>query len=435
MMQKRSVWSVVRLVTGVALIAAVVGTVGCVSYVMPPVDMKAQRAPAHPDVLAAYQGQPPVTTVAEWQARQPLIRDALQKYVYGRMPPPIAPTIEARTPVRSALEKSGAEIEQITVGLGGYGKFNMILVTKAGDAHRRPVIVMENFCGNRPAFPDRPESVALTLTPVIDECNKGYAEPILQTVFGRHINQPPVKTILDRGYALAFFYAGDIVADVKEEAPAQLAKFAGDAPEGEQPGAIAVWAWAYSRAVDVLVADPRIDASRIAVWGHSRNGKSALLAAAFDPRIAAVIAHQSGKGGATLTDSHDGESVAQITGAYPHWFAKNYATFAGREAEIPVEQHQLLALIAPRPILLGNAKRDKWSDPPAAFRAAQGADAAYELLQAQGLDQPSMTKANLDARIAYFIRGGLHGVTSRDWREFLTFLDAHFESSEEAPER
>ena len=429
-MQKRSVWSVVRFVAGAALIAAVVGTVGCVSYVMPPVDMQVERPSAHPDVLGAYQGQPPVTTAAEWEARQPQIREALQKYVYGRIPPAVAPTIEARMPIRSRLEKEGAEIEQITVGLGVYGKFNMIVITRAGDTRRRPVIVMENFCGNRPAFPDRPESVALTLTPVIPECNKGYAEPILETIFGRHINEPPVKKILERGYALAFFYAGDIVADVKADAPAQLEKFAGDAPEGERPGAIAVWAWAYSRAVDILVADPRIDPSRIAVWGHSRNGKSALLAAAFDPRIAAVIAHQSGKGGATLTDSQDGETVAQITAAYPHWFARNYATFAGREGEIPVEQHQLLALIAPRPILLGNAKRDKGSDPAAAFRAAQGADAAYELLEAQGLDQPSMTKANMDARIAYFIRGGLHGVTSRDWRAFLTFLDAHFASNE-----
>lgn len=434
-MQKRSVWSAVRFITGVALIAAVIGTVGCVSYVMPSVDLRAERAPAHPEVLAAYQGQPAVTTAAEWQARQPLIREALQKYVYGRMPAAIAPIVETRTIIDSTLKKSGAAIEQWTVGLGPYGKFNMIVITKAGDTHPRPVIIMQNFCGNRASFPDHPESVAEPLTPFPKECSNTWAEPVVEALLGRYISQPPVGQILERGYALAFFYAGDVVADDKAAAPEGLAKFAGDIPEGERPGAIAVWAWAYSRAVDVLAADPRIDASRIAVWGHSRNGKSALLAAAFDPRIAAVIAHQSGKGGATLTDSHDGESVAQITAAYPHWFAKNYATFAGRESEIPVEQHQLLALIAPRPILLGNAKRDKWSDPPAAFRAAQGADAAYELLEAQGLDQPSMTKANLDARIAYFIRGGLHGVTSRDWREFLTFLDAHFELSEEAAER
>lgn len=435
MTSSSTIWSRLRFFAGIALICSVVGLVGCVSVMLPAVDTKSVGESATPPALGAFKGQPPVTTPAAWSARAPLIREALQVNVYGRMPPSIMPVVEARTMISSTLNKDGAAIEQWTVSLGDYGRFNMIVITKAGDTRPRPLIIMQNFCGNRPAFPDRPESVALPLTPVMAECNSAFAGPLIEAILGRHINKPPVKDILKRGYALAFFYAGDVVADEKDEAPAQLARFAGDAPEGERPGAIAVWAWMYSRAIDVLAADPRIDASRIAVWGHSRNGKSALLAAAFDPRIAAVIAHQSGKGGATLTRSTGGETVAQVTTSYPHWFAKNYATYAGREADIPVDQHQLLALIAPRPVLLGNGTRDKWSDPPGAFRAAEGADAVYELLGAQGLDQPSMTKPNFNARIAYFIRGGMHGVTSEDWRNFLSFLDAHFGSATEAGER
>lgn len=427
-----SIWSRLRMVAGATLVFSVVGLVGCVSVMLPAVDPKAPGVTATPDALAAFEGQSAVTTAAQWEARAPLLREALQKHVYGRMPPVIAPIIETRTQIRSVLEKDGAAIEQWTVGLGAYGKFNLIVITKAGDVHPRPVIVMQNFCGNRPAFPDRPESVALTLTPVMSICNSAIAGNLIEAVMGRYLNAPPISDILDRGYALAFFYAGDVVADVAEEAPVQLATFAGDAPEGERPGAIAVWAWMYSRAVDVLAADARIDASRIAIWGHSRNGKAALLAAAFDPRIAAVIAHQSGKGGATLTRSSGGETVAQVTTSYPYWFAKNYAAFAGREDEIPVEQHQLIALVAPRPVLLGNAKRDKWSDPPGAFRAAQGADAVFELLDAQGLDQTSMTQTNLNARVSWFMRGGVHGVTSIDWSHFLTFLDNHFGADSKA---
>ncbi|MEL7488985.1 MAG: hypothetical protein AAGJ87_17460 [Pseudomonadota bacterium] len=139
-----------------------------------------------------------------------------------------------------------------------------------------------------------------------------------------------------------------------------------------------------------------------------------------------MIAHQSGTGGASLNRRKKGESVKAITSSYPHWFSRVYASYAGREEEMPVDQHHLIALVAPRPVLLGNARRDVWSDPNGAFRAAIGADPVYELLGAEGLDQPRLNAFNPAADVAFWIRPGTHGVVKEDWPAFLTFLDAHF---------
>lgn len=420
MAKPRGKWALVAL--GAVLFLAAGGVVGC-NTLLPAVDMKYAGPAAAPPVLGPFGDDPTVTTAADWRERRaPLLRAALEREVYGPMPPAGSPRVEARTPIATTAIGPDATAEQWTVRVSATRVFNMVLVTpKAPGPH--PVIIMQNFCGNHAAFADRPANIAEPLTYVMEMCDSRWVEPALEGVFGRYINGPPFKEVARRGYAVALFYAGDVVADVEAEGLATLGEFA-DA-SGTKPGALAIWAWLYSRALDVLAADPRIDASKAAVWGHSRNGKSALLAAAVDPRIAAVIAHQSGKGGATLTRSYAGETVKQITDGYPHWFAKSYAGWAGKEEEIPVDQHQLLALIAPRPVFIGAARRDKWSDPEGAFRAARGADPVYEMMGVRGLDQPDMKTRKLDAELAFVFRGGRHGVTSADWRDFLAFLDAH----------
>jgi len=140
-----------------------------------------------------------------------------------------------------------------------------------------------------------------------------------------------------------------------------------------------------------------------------------------------VISHQSGTGGASLNKRKKGESIEDITGQYPHWFSKTYAGYAGREEELPIDQHHLLALIAPRPILLGNARRDVWSDPNGALKAAIGADPVWKLYGAdKGLRQQRYKPFNPDADLSLWIRSGTHGVVKEDWPAFLEFLDAHF---------
>lgn len=410
--------------------AVIIGLHGCVSTLLPRVDIDAEGPQARPDALAALGDDPAVATSQDWTDRRaPLLREAFARAIYGAAPRAggAAQVLERRMVDPAAFDGAG-RVEELLIDARppqGAARFNLILVTPVDAAGPVPVIVMQNFCGNRAAMDGR-EDVSPPLGPYPSFCDGGWLDPVATYIFGMHINAPPVADILAHGYGAAMFYAGDVVPDSTLSGEAALAELFPASNPQERPGAIAAWAWAYSRAVDVLAAEPGVDARRIALWGHSRNAKSALLAAALDPRIAMVIAHQSGTGGASLARGGTGESVAQITEAYPHWFAPAYAAYAEREDALPVDQHLLLALIAPRPVLLGNAERDAWSDPNGAFRAALGADPVYELMGSDGLTQRSLADYEPAADLALFIRPGLHGVTRRDWREFLAFADAHF---------
>ncbi|MGE0409035.1 MAG: alpha/beta hydrolase, partial [Amphiplicatus sp.] len=254
----------------------------------------------------------------------------------------------------------------------------------------------------------------------------GPMHKVMLYLFGRYIVTPPVEMILAHGYGLAVLYPSEAVPDDKEAGSAALAALAeGHADTATRWGAIAAWGWLYSRAADALLADERIDPKGLIAWGHSRYAKAALLAAAFDDRFDAVIAHQSGAGGASLNRKKAGESIKAITKTYPHWFSARYARYADKAETLPVDQHQLLALVAPRPILLGNARRDVWSDPAGALRAARGADPVYELYGETGLDQARMTPFSPQAELSFWIRPGTHGVVEEDWPAFLAFLDAH----------
>ncbi len=182
------------------------------------------------------------------------------------------------------------------------------------------------------------------------------------------------------------------------------------------------------RAVDYLHQDPDIDTDRIAVMGHSRLGKTALLAGAFDERIDLVIPHQAGCGG-TAPSRHDiGESVKRINEAFPHWFNDTFPEFSEQVERLPFDQHCLAALVAPRPLLFTNAVEDSWADPEGQFHVLQGAEPVYQLLDAGELaadDYPPPGKL-IDSRLGYFIREGKHSTTPEDWKIFRAFADKHF---------
>ncbi len=242
-----------------------------------------------------------------------------------------------------------------------------------------------------------------------------------------------LRQILARGYALASLDLDPLCPDSPTNwwnGAGRLLSGASSPPAlPTRTGALGVWAWGLSRALDYLEAAPDVDARRVAVIGHSRMGKAALWAGALDARFALILANNSGCGGAALSKRDYGETIDVITRAFPHWFCGNLRRHAGNEAALPVDQHQLLALLAPRPVYIGSAVEDRWADPRGEFLAALHADPVYRLLGASGLGVATMPAPDqpVGDALAYHYRRGQHDLTDYDWERYLDFADRHLQ--------
>lgn len=233
--------------------------------------------------------------------------------------------------------------------------------------------------------------------------------------------------IVQRGYAVATFYYGDVFPDHKDGLADSIIPHYTKDSKAEDWNAIGAWAWGFSRVQDYLERDKDIDAKRVAIVGHSRHGKAALWAGAQDERFAMVVSNDSGESGAALARRNFGETVTRINTSFPHWFNATYKKYNDRVSELPVDQHEILALIAPRPLYVASAVEDQWADPRGEFLSAQAATPVYKLLgkdglsaaQMPGLHQPAMST------IGYHIRAGVHDITKYDWEQFLNFADRH----------
>jgi len=365
---------------------------------------KAKAKIASPHIAAS--------STVEWNAQKPILQKAFEAEVYGTLPRNFE-TAKLSSRAITAHDFK-ADIEEVVLKSSRGQNYTAVLLIPKNISGPFPVIMTENFCPNHNVIPV--ESLSKPKSPYFDCSGEGFMANVFGYFFGRYITTPPINDIMDRGFALAVIYPPATYPDNA----VRFQKHRDEAPSSEQRwGAIGAWAYQFSSLSNYLKTDSRF--SKTITYGHSRYGKSALVAAAFDENIDGVISHQSGTGGASLSRNKKGETVAAITEGYPHWFSSSYI-----EENLTVDQHQLLGLIAPRPILLGNARRDVWSDPEGAFQAAQAATAIYKLYGSEGLRQTKLTAFDPTADISFWMRPGTHGIVKEDWPAFLEFMDAHF---------
>ena len=242
-----------------------------------------------------------------------------------------------------------------------------------------------------------------------------------------------VAPFLAAGIGVATVYYGDIEPDFRDGITKGIRgvylKPGQSNVAPDEWGAIAAWAWGLSRVMDYLETRPEVDATRVALLGSSRLGKTVLWAGANDQRFAMVLASVSGEGGAALSRRNYGETIRHITDAtrYAYQFAGNYQSYGDRVDQLPFDGHMLISLIAPRPLLLQTGDTDYWSDPKGEYLAAVAASPVYELLGVGGLGTNSYPAAQqpILSTLGYYMHAGRHGILPQDWPVFLTFMRQH----------
>jgi hypothetical protein len=373
-----------------------------------------------PDPLVMLDGTR-VATPADWHAkRKPELRALFQHYMYGRMP--AAPARVTGKVVHEDARAFGgtATLREIalTVLPEPAPPVYLLLVTpNAGGPS--PVFVGLNFSGNHTLVPD--PGVRIPTAWLYDKYPGVVKNRATEAGRGKLPDVWNIEKVVARGYSVATIYNGDIDPDRKEERGG-LRPFL-----PQDTATIAAWAWGVSRAIDYLVTDKAIDPKRVIAVGHSRLGKTALVAAAFDERIALAIPSQAGCGGTAPSRGTVGESVTRINTAFPHWFCGSFKQFNDRTQKLPFDQNCLAALVAPRPLLFSNAVEDTWANPGGQFEVLKAAEPAYKLLGAGGCDasEPPPPGKLVDSTLGYFIRPGKHSMTPEDWTAWLAFADKH----------
>jgi hypothetical protein len=392
-----------------------------------------ERVPDYtlPDPLLLSDGTK-VTDPAIWrERRRPEILALFGSQVYGLSPPKPAQMHFEVFDLDTLALQGKALRKQVTVYFQSQKaepSMDILIYLPSRIRKAAPVFLILNFSGNHSVRPD--PAIRLSARWMRNGGAGVVNNRATEASRGSKQSRYPVEYLLERGYGLATIYYGDLDPDHDDGFQNGVHAFFDAQSAGERRpdawGAIGAWAWGLSRAMDYFETDDDIDEQRVAVIGHSRLGKTSLWAGARDQRFAMVISNNSGCGGAALSRRRFGESVARINSSFPHWFCDNFNQYGGRENELPVDQHLLLALIAPRPVYVASADQDLWADPRGEFLACKHAEPVYHLYGMPGLeaqDMPALDRPVQLGRIAYHVRTGGHDLSAYDWHRYLDFAD------------
>lgn len=398
------------------------------------------QVPAYqlPDPLVNLAGERITSAPQWWQQRRPEILRLFETEMFGKTP---AGPVPLRWEVWDRSDQAwdgAARRKQVTIYLSDRAdgpRLDLLLYLPRAVAGPAPVFLALNFGGNQSICND--PQVRVTSSWAEGSEQDGVVDQrATEASRGRSASRWPIPQVLERGYGVATIYYGDIDPDFDDGfqngVHPLFYREGQTAPAADEWGSIGAWAWGLSRAMDYLEQDQDVDRHRVIVMGHSRLGKTALWAGAQDPRFALVISNNSGCGGAALSRRRFGETVARINTVFPHWFCDNFNKYNDREDELPIDQHELIALIAPRPVLVCSAEEDRWADPRGEFLSCREANSVYQLLGVEGMPNQDMPPLNqlVGTRIGYHIRPGKHDVTPADWNVYCNFADRELKKPE-----
>jgi hypothetical protein len=380
-----------------------------------------------PDALLCTDGTR-VADKATWEGkRRPELLELFRTHVYGRMPErPDSMHWKVLEADDHALDGK-ARRRQVRIYLTADDAepcFDLLLYLPAEAKGPVPVFLGLNFKGNHSIHADP----AILLKPPCLPPGKPMPDN-LEGTRGTQSRRWPVERILARGYALATVYYGDIAPDYDDKFANPVHQlFLKMGVPRESLGAISAWSWGLSRTLDYLLESGEIDGGEVAVMGHSRLGKTALWAGASDPRFHMVVSNDSGCGGAALSRRAIGETVWRINTSFPHWFCAKFHDYNNQENSLPVDQHELIALSAPRATYVASAAEDLWADPKGEFLSTYHAAPVFALYGTKGPDTPDFPAIHQPQgeTLRYHVRAGGHDVTNYDWDQYMDLADHAF---------